>query len=561
LEQSVTQPVLVVGAGPVGLTAALSLAQQGVACRLIDRLPQRINQSRAAAIHARTCEQFERLGVIDPFLAMGVKVHGLHVMDRTGKTLLRNNLDGPPTAYDFYLGLGQDATERLLTEEVARHGVSVERSVTLTALAQTPDEVIATLVHGDGRDERVTTPYVVGCDGSKSVVRHQLGLTLEGETLDVYWVTADVRIDWPYPVDEGVAIPTPTGFIFGTPLPRGRWRLVVNMGENPIELPHEVGLEEVAQACDRVGVPVKLSDPTWISPFAINTRLVPTMQVGRVFLAGDASHLHSPVGGQGMNTGIQDAINLAWKLALVVKGRGTELLLDSYNTERHANAKRVLGFVGPATTVANLRHPVATRLRQLALRAVGQLGLTALAAQRISELDVHCRHSPVVGEHHQGTGWWREAMIRQHPHAGLFDCWDFGKGPHPGERAADAHGVTDGSPEPRRLYQDWVGDHRHQLLVFTGRQPTPERVRQLAELSVEIEVEWNELVRSRWVRPTDVPGPDGGLIDHEGEAHHLYGARYECLYLVRPDGHVGFRSQPAEKRALREHLGRILRGG
>jgi 2-polyprenyl-6-methoxyphenol hydroxylase-like FAD-dependent oxidoreductase len=124
------------------------LAQQGVACRLIDQLPQPVNDSRAAAIHARTCELLERLGVIDRFLAVGVKVHGIHVMDQTGKTLLRNNLDGLPTAYNFILGLGQHQTEQLLTEELARRGVTVERAVTLTALSQTPEEVNATLVHG-----------------------------------------------------------------------------------------------------------------------------------------------------------------------------------------------------------------------------------------------------------------------------------------------------------------------------------------------------------------------------------------------------------------------------
>src|SRR5262249_4053691 len=208
---------------------------------------------------------------------------------------------------------------------------SIERSVTLTGFSQTPDAVTATLGHGDGREERFATPYLLGCDGGKSAVRHQLGITLEGETLDAYWATADVRMGWPYPVDEGVALPTREGFVFATPLPHERWRLVVSMGEKPVELPKEVSLEEVEQACHRVGVHVKLSDPTWISPFAINTRLVPSMQAGRVFLAGDAAHVHSPVGGQGMNTGIQDAINLAWKLALVVRGKGSEALLASYN--------------------------------------------------------------------------------------------------------------------------------------------------------------------------------------------------------------------------------------
>jgi hypothetical protein len=373
-------------------------------------------------------------------------------------------------------------------------------------------------------------------------------------------VTADVRIDWPHAADEAVAFPTPGGFVFVTPLPHGRWRLVVDMGEKPAELPKEVSLAEVEQACAREGVRVKMSDPAWISPFAINTRMVPTMNVGRVFLAGDASHVHSPVGGQGMNTGIQDAINLAWKLTLAVKERGTDALLASYNAERHANAKRLLGFVGRATRIVDLRQPVANRIRHLAMMAVGQLGLTGLAARRISELEVHYRDSPVVGQHHQTAGEWRQAFCRHEPHPSLFDCWDFGKGPHAGERAADAEGLTVGSAEPRRLYQDWVGDHRHQLLVFTGRQPTPERVRQLAELSAQAEVESGGLLRSRLVRPADVPGPDGGLVDQDGEAHHLYGARYECLYLVRPDGYVGFRSQPVEREPLQGYLAQVFKG-
>jgi 2-polyprenyl-6-methoxyphenol hydroxylase-like FAD-dependent oxidoreductase len=425
-----TQPILVVGAGPVGLTAALSLTQQGVTSRLIDQLPQRVNQSRAAGIQARTLEMFERLGVIASFLAAGVKVHGMHVMDAAGKTLLRTSLDGLATAYNFALGLGQQETERLLTEALAERGVTVERGVTLTGLSQSADRVTATLKHGDGREERFDTPYLLGCDGSKSTVRRQLGLTLEGETLDTYWVTADVRVDWPYPADEAIAIPTARGFIGAMPLPQGRWRVVVDMGQKPPAMPKEVSLAEVEQACAQVGVRVKLSDPAWISP--------------------------------------------------------------------------------------------------------------------------------IVGEHHQSVAEWRTALVRHEPHPGLFDCWDFGKGPHPGERAPDAQGLKDGATVPQRLHQDWMGDHRHQLLVFTGRQPAPERIRQLAELAARVQADSGELIRSRLIQPADVPGLNGGLIDHDGEAHHFYGARYECLYLIRPDGYVGFRSQPAEQGPLREYLRRIL---
>lgn len=553
-----SQPVLVVGAGPVGLAAAVSLAQQDVPVRIVDKLAHRINQSRAAIIHARTLEMLEHLGVIDGFLAAGIRAHGVRVMDIDGNTLLQNSLDGLPTHFSYVVGIGQDETERLLTEELAKHGVAVDRGITLTALVQTPDSVTATLTHADGRTETAEVPYVLGCDGAKSTVRHQLGLHLEGETLDVFWVTADIKMECNYPRDEILAIPTAQGFGFASPLPHDRWRVVVDMGPKPDVLPTEIPLADVQAAADRVGLRGRLSEPTWISPFGVNTRMTSTMQVGRVFLAGDASHVHSPVGGQGMNTGIQDALNLAWKLGLAMKGKATPALVDSFNAERHANAKRLLGFVGPATKLVNLRNPVALKLRALAMKAVSQLGLTALAAKRASELDIHYRHSPVVAEHHLGTGEWLRALIHHENHPDLFDCWDFGKGPHAGERAADAHGLAVGTAEPRRLYEDRIGDYRHQLLVFAGRQPKAERIAVLAAFADKIEAASGGLIRSRLVRLPDVAGPETALIDGEGEAHHHYGARHECLYLIRPDGYVAFRSQPVEEAPLQAYLKTIF---
>lgn len=565
-----TLPILIVGAGPVGLSAAVALAQQQVPIRIVDQLPQRINQSRAAILHARTLELLERLGVVRPFLETGIRAHGVHVLDQDGHTILRNNLDDLPTAYNYVLGLGQDETERLLTEELATHGVAVERPVALTDFRQSDTAVIATLTHADGRTESVEAAYLIGCDGSRSTVRHQLNLPMEGETLDVYWATADVQMACQYPRDELVAIPAVGGFGFASPLPDGRWRVVVDMGPKPATLPTQIPLDAVQKACDRVGLRGQLSDPTWISPFSVNTRMTPTMQVGRVFLAGDAAHVHSPVGGQGMNTGIQDALNLCWKLALAVKGQATQALVDSYNNERHTNAQRLLGFVGPATKMVNLRNPVVLQLRRLAMLAVSHLGLTAIAARRASELDVHYRQSPMVGEHQVGTASWLAALVHRESQPGLYDYWDFGKGPHPGERASDAHGLCDHSPgdhglgdgnaEPRRLFEDWIGDYRHQLLIFTGQQPREGRVAQLAAFAEQQETASHGWIRTRLICPPTVPGPVTALIDADGEAHHQYGARYECLYLVRPDGYVAFRSQPVEAEPLQQYLRRVFVG-
>jgi hypothetical protein len=181
-----------------------------------------------------------------------------------------------------------------------------------------------------------------------------------------------------------------------------------------------------------------------------------------------------------------------------------------------------------------------------------------MAAVRISEIDIHYAHSPVVAEICQGVGEWLKAATEHEAHPSLYDCWNFGKGPHPGDRAPDVHGLSDGTTEPRRLYQHWIGDQRHQLLVFTGKMPNTERVEQLAELAVSVEAESGGLIHSRVVRPADVPGTPGDLVDHDGEAHYAYGARYECLYLVRPDAYVGFRSQPADKESLRRYLKEIL---
>ena len=454
-----TGAVLVVGAGPVGLTAALALTRQGIACRIVDRLPQRINQSRAAILQPRTLEVLERLDVVDRILDASVEVYGLHAVDEAGKTLLRATLDDLPTKYNFLTAIGQDETERLLAEALGESGVAVEREVELVGLAQSDDRVTATLVHADGREERYDTPYLIGCDGARSTVRHQLGLRLEGETLDAYWVTADVRVEWERPSDEIFVIAATAGFGFASTLPDGRWRVILDMGERPETLPDRVPLEAVQEACDRLGMNARLHDPIWISPFGVNTRMVPTMRAGRVFLAGDASHIHSPIGGQGMNTGMQDVLNLAWKLALTVDGRARPALLDSYDTERHANVKRLLRLLGPVTKMVSRRSSVAGHLRKLAMHTAGHLGVATSIFRWVSELDVHYRHSPVVGEHHHPHDVeWLRGHVDDEPSPSLLDCFSFGKGPHPGERADDAEGVADGAASPGRLYDQWIGD-------------------------------------------------------------------------------------------------------
>lgn len=521
------QPVLVVGAGPVGLSAAVALAQSGVAVRIIDRLTVPTNQSRAAIVHARTLEHFERLGFVDDFLAAGVKVHGVAVYDGHGRLLTRPSLDGLPTAFSFMLGLEQFETERLLTARLLRVGVTIERGVELTGLEDAGDRVTVTLRNGESSETREDFAYVVGADGARSAVRAALGLHLEGETLDATWITADVKIDWDRDPGEAVSCLTPDGIAFIAAMNDGRWRVIVNDHRLTPDEAANVTLADVqALVNSRLGAETPLRDAVWISAFGINTRLAPTMNRGRVFLAGDAAHVHSPIGGQGMNTGIQDALNLAWKLSLVLSGPADPALLDSYNAERHANTRRLLSGVGPLTKLANLRHPVAIDIRNHLIQLVSHLGLNRRAPVSVSMLDVGYPDSPAVFE------------SRQSRHA---------RGPRAGERAPDAHGLLAASHDaPRRLFELWAGDPRHQLLVFAEEVPAPC-------------LPASPLYRQLTIARRGAPGHDV-VIDADGEAHAAYEASPGAIFLVRPDGIIAFRHGEPDAAALHEYLARWYPG-
>lgn len=524
-------PVLIVGAGPVGLATALSLTQSGIAVRIIDKLAQPTNQSRAAVVHARTLEMFERAGIVSEFLSIGVRVHGAAIYGPNKSLLTRPNLDHLPTHYPFMLGIDQATTERILRERLSALGIAVERPVEFMGLAQSASAVTVRLKSGANDPKIEEFSYVVGADGARGSVRGALGLKLEGETLDATWITADVKIRWDREPNEAVAFLSPDGLAFIAPMNGDRWRVIVNVHKLSKEDGESITLDDVqAIVRERFGIQAPLYDPVWISPFNINTRMTSTMKVGRVFLAGDAAHVHSPVGGQGMNTGIQDGLNLAWKLAAVLKGQAGEPLLESYNAERHANAKALLQKVGPMTKMVNLRQPVAVELRNMAIRIVGQLGLGATLARDFSMLGVGYPDSPAVADHR--ASW-------------------LDRGPRAGERAPDASDLLFGDDTPRRLFELWAGDSRHQLLLFSGRRPKAGQLAELAEIATEFGALQDFL---RVLLITDEGFVPGCAIDPEGIAHDAYGAGGPAIFLVRPDGYIGFRAPLTERESLRSYL-------
>ncbi|MFE0351660.1 FAD-dependent oxidoreductase [Streptomyces griseoluteus] len=360
-------PVLVVGAGPVGLTAAHELARRGVCVRLVDAAPGPATTSRALATHARTLETYDQMGVLDDVLPRGQRVKHF-TLHQNGRRLIRFDTDYRklPTRYPFTLMVDQVITEEALRAAAARQGVEVEWGVRLTGFTDHGAGVRAELEHADGRFETFEAGWLVGCDGGHSTVRKQLGLKLVGESSET-WLIADAVVHCDLPRDSIHWMRTPTGTVMLVPFPDpGKWRLL-----DTAEVSYGGDDAAVARRFERkiragTGREVRVENPTWVSVFTIQQRMIPAMRKGRCLLAGDAAHVHSPASGQGMNTGVQDAVNLSWKLASVIHGSADESLLDSYSGERVPVGGALLKSTRFATLLVQLR----SRYAAAALRAL-----------------------------------------------------------------------------------------------------------------------------------------------------------------------------------------------
>jgi hypothetical protein len=290
-----------------------------------------------------------------------------------------------------------------------------------------------------------------------------------------------------------------------------------------------------------------VSDPKWLSPFRVSFRMAPHYRQGRAFLAGDAVHIHSPAGGQGMNTCIQDAYNLAWKLALVQAGRAPESLLDSYEAERQPVARGVLEMTELDSRLVTWRAPIERALlARLALVLAQVEVIQQRFLTRLSELPINYRQSPIVAEHA----------------CNLLGRLGFTAGPRAGDRAPDAQSLQRPDGGTVRLF-DLLRGTRHTLLLFAGREPQPAAWPRLAALAARVGERYGDQINTYLVVAGDAPPPDlaagqSVVRDPQLNLHHRYGADGERLYLVRPDGYAGFRSQPADEASLFAYLGRMF---
>ncbi|MEM1152835.1 MAG: FAD-dependent monooxygenase [Pseudomonadota bacterium] len=517
--------VLVVGGRATGLTMAAELARRGIEVRCVDKSVGIDPHVRANLLHSRTLEIFQSLGIAEQVTQESVAEEGL-VFYRGGQIIGESPHQPINSPYPFGMSQSQAHVEATMEAHLNSLGTTVERSVALTEADQDENGINVTLVHQDGQEENGSYDWLVACDGAHSEVRHLTGTAFPGESDPFPYILGDVMVEGGEDLEpnKGHVFFHDTGELFlFTRLPGNRQFIVANLDPES-NTDGEATLEELqAIVAERGRSNLSISDPHWLAYFRINYRLAPHYRKGRVLLAGDAAHVHSLLAGQGMNTGIQDAYNLGWKLALVVKGQAPIDLLDSYEQERREVADNVVnmtreitdtmeGYAGLSreereNLIAHLFTPEAERLD---------------AARHLQEVDLDYRASCLTLDTNEA----------------------FPGGPTPGAQAPNAEGLLVEGIETS-LYL-MPADEQYRLLCFQGmaKGETMEILAEAANTATPF-ASWLKpyIVARQSAESVQTPGAGHTIIhDQDGALHNTYAAHSPCIYLIRPDGYIAYRS-------------------
>jgi len=519
--------VLVVGAGPTGLLLASELERRGVPCYLIDGRPAPMHWDRATVVHPRSIEIFESLGLRDKFLDAGCRQRAIRIHSR-GKLLGSMDLSNCGSIYGFNLGLSEEVTESILTDHLRRQGCEVNRSTRLVGLTPSGTGVQADIEHA-GERHRVNAEWVVGCDGIHSPTRELSGIRFDGHDIDRPWAVFDAKIEgWPETFEANFVFLETLPVIL-TALPGQRWRIYLRPSTPESDLVAE------ATSVVRDYVPsasfVDVENP---ARFHCHTKVAARFRLGRVLLAGDAAHVCTPAEGHGMNCGLQDAANLAWKLALVHHGSATPALLDSYEAERRAVAELIAQSGDSAEYTQSMTDPAQRDSRDRAIEAM--LGTPEGRHHEIAaetELNFDYAQSPIV------TGDANQSLA-------------------PGARLPTTIPVR--RPDGRRGHLHEL-THRagHTAVVLGGPTAAASSLAELHSTLLE-HITDSPLFDAAIVLSARPEVSDGiGWLDPAGAV--LLGVQDTTLLAVRPDGYVGLRSDGEHLNALVHYQNLVCAGG
>lgn len=515
--------VLIIGAGPSGLLMACELARYGIEFRIIDKKPGRVQTTNAAGVHTRTLELFDRIGIVDRFLSKGQRWEAfrLHLGTKPLGTLPFTGID---SFYKFSMLIPQSETERILNERLEELKGRVERPVELINFKQEGDKVISTVKHPDGSTETIESGWLIGCDGYQSTVRQISKIPFKGEDIPHEYLVADLHLETNLSNNDGDAYLGKIKILAVFPLGEDLYRVVANLEGKEIKT--SISEEEVYSIVqERSRGMFKVKSIIWSSPFWIHSRIADYMRQGSIFIAGDAAHVHSPAGGQGMNTGLQDVQNLAWKLALVIKGLADPTLLESYNAERHPVIKEIVTKTESFTKLAISKNSFLIMLRNFVMTTVLKhcTSIKQKLAMRLTQLSIKYKNSPVIN-YHTNLG---------------------SKSPHPGERAPD---VLIGGTS-KRLF-DYLRNTKHNLIIFTGYQPTENDLINIKEIYTWIKEKYSETIVPLIVGPAQFNGFENILFDEEHSIHSRYHIKKPSLCLIRPDNVIAFFNEDLNRSKL-----------
>ena len=520
--------VLIIGAGPTGLMMACQLARHNINFRIIDKTEDHTSQSRALVIQARSVEILDQMGLAGKAIQQGKITKAIGAFFN-GRKLLRitvNSMGEGLTKFPYLLMLEQSHTESIMVEFLREHNHHVDRRTELKDFSQNKDCVSAVLKLPDGSEETVTARYMVGADGAHSIVRELLKIPFGGKTYEQSLFVLDCKAEVDIAEDEMYLAFSDKTFGGFFPLTNGRWRLLGNLPKE-LEGKKEITFEDVEKwYVKRSRVNVKLYDPQWISAYRAHHRYATTFRKDRCFLTGDAAHIHSPVGAQGMNTGLQDAYNLAWKLALVIKKKATDFLLDTYTEERITIARKLVQSTDKVFNVVTsesrfnrvFRLYIVPVVMKLVAPVFQNLRIVQRAAFRlVSEIGINYRNQSLS----------KNASFGKFP----------GYAPRPGDRLPFIQ--YDDQKDQKKNIQEIMRNKFFCLLVFSETIP--------GEITTCLE-SFNVLLSTEMIpftRQTKV------LYDRFGIKNNGY-------YLVRPDMYIAYRSEMLDVEHLKSYLNQFL---
>ncbi|MBS0425641.1 MAG: FAD-dependent monooxygenase [Proteobacteria bacterium] len=535
-------PVLIVGAGPTGLLMACELARHGIKFRIIDKKPEQTSCSNATWIQTRTIEILDHLGIVNRFLKIGHPCNAINLY-ANGKHLLKLPLDQIDSTYPFILMLPQSETEKLLNEYLKELKNHVERSLEFIEATQKENKVTSTIKHLDGKIETITSNWLIGCGGVGSTVRSTGEFSFPGHDLPEQFLVADAKMSSSLSTneihvffDKGTVFPEKGTILTIAPLGAKtheassyKYRITANVyqeGARKTLYSHEA----IDIIRERSHGKYTASDVSWISPFWIHSNIIDHMRDRLTFLAGDAAHNHSPVGGQGMNTGLQDAYNLAWKLALVIKEKAKPSLLDSYQSERYPVICKVVKQTEELTNMSLFDKAFSAKLHHFCDKILDDKKLELKIINQIEQLDIRYKESPVIDYH---------------------ECVST-KSPRQGERAP---GVF--IDKSTRLY-DYLRNAQHNILLFAGLSASNEAIEKIKETQQWLSKTYSDLIKIHIISTSKLEDFKNSIIDVNAAVHKRYGVKDNAIFIIRPDNYIAYCSKSFDTNLIKDFFQKYL---